>query len=198
MGWLARAEMRWDGQAPPKGKEKHPVSGVTWYDALEYCRWLSEKTKRHYTLPTEAQWEKAARGADGRVYPWGNWDAARCHQGRQGTAAVDAYPAQIEHLGQKCFDLVGNVREWTCTLWAAQPAALDDIFRYPWPEVDRDDGRNDLAANSQIPRIHRGGAATDSPDQLRCAARAYFAPTEPGPFGKRHGFRVALLLNHAG
>jgi formylglycine-generating enzyme required for sulfatase activity len=51
--------MGWDGQRVPPGLENHPVAGVTWYEALAYCQWLSEKTGRSYSLPNEAQWEKA-------------------------------------------------------------------------------------------------------------------------------------------
>lgn len=54
-----------------------PVSGITWYEALAYCAWLFKKTERPYTLPSEAQWEKAARGDEGRLYPWGNDCATR-------------------------------------------------------------------------------------------------------------------------
>ena len=185
---LARPEMRWNGQFPPAKKDHHPVSGVTWYDALDYCQWLSKKTKRHYVLPNEAQWEKAARSSDGRVYPWGNnWDLNRCHYGRPDTAAVDAYPPQSEY---GCYDMAGNVREWTCSLWGDRALAPDENYRYPWCE----DLRNDLSANGQIRRIYRGGAASDEQSQLRCASRGSFDPTQAGPYGKRHGFRVVLLL----
>jgi iron(II)-dependent oxidoreductase len=184
---LATAEMRWDGQAPFRGEERHPVSGVTWCDAMAYCQWLSEQCKpRRYTLPSEAQWEKAARGGDGRIYPWGDWAPGRCNQGQAETAAVDAYPAQS---AAGCHDMVGNVPEWTSTLWGSN--VLEPRYRYPWA----DDGRDDPGANSQMRRIVRGGAAMDPPEKLRCAARASLLPLQPGPFGKRHGFRVMMLLD---
>lgn len=185
---LARPEMRWDGQTPPRGEERHPVSGVTWCDAMAYCQWLSEKTKktgRHYTLPSEAHWERAARGGDGRLYPWGDWASGRCNQGQAETAAVDAYPAQSA-VG--CHDMVGNVPQWTSTLWGTN--VLEPRYRYPW----QDDGRDDLGANSQVRRIVRGGSAADPPEKLRCAARSSTLPMQPGPFGKRHGFRVMMVL----
>ncbi len=185
---LARAEMRWDGQTPFKGEERHPVSGVTWCDALAYCAWLSDKTGRRYTLPSEAHWEKAARGGDGRLYPWGEWAPGRCNQGQAELAAVDAYPAQSVY---GCHDMVGNAPEWTSTLWGTN--VLESRYRYPWA----DDGRDDLGANSQVRRIVRGGGASDPLEKLRCAARTNALPLTPGPFGKRHGFRVMMRLDAA-
>jgi hypothetical protein len=73
-----RPPEHWHGDRPPKGEENHPVVNVSWWDAAAYCRWLAEVTGEPYRLPTEAQWEKAARGTDGRIYPWGNeWDESK-------------------------------------------------------------------------------------------------------------------------
>jgi formylglycine-generating enzyme required for sulfatase activity len=186
--------MRWDGGQPFKGEEEHPVTGVTWCDALAYCQWLSDrlrdKTGRTYTLPSEAHWERAARGVDGRIYPWGSeWQDGRCHVSKEGVASVKLYPAQIEHGGQGVHDLVGNAPEWTSTIWGLE--ALEPHYPQPWQQ---DDGRDDLSANSQMRRIVRGGAASDPPEKLRCAARSSTLPLQPGPFGKRHGFRVMMVL----
>ncbi len=183
---LIAPEAGWEGQTPLPGKLNHPVAGVTWYEALAYCEWLSEHTGRAYTLPSEAQWEKAARGTDGRIYPWGNrWDASRCHHDSEQTAPVDAYPPQSEY---GCYDLVGNVREWTSSLWGEKRLAPDPKFRYPWVN----EGREDLQAPGHIYRVYRGGAAADKPDQLRCSTRNGYTPDKPGPPFKRHGFRVVL------
>ncbi len=62
----------WDGDQYPPGKDAHPVVYVSWEDAIAYCKWLGEKTGKAYSLPTEAEWEKAARGEDGRIWSWGN------------------------------------------------------------------------------------------------------------------------------
>lgn len=185
-------EMGWVGQNPPAGQEDFPVQGLTWYDALDYCAWLSEKTGRVYRLPNEAEWEKAARGEDGRRYPWGEtWDPARCSTGGAAALAVDAHPAQSVY---GCYDMVGNIREWTLSLWGPdrlEPAATS---LYPWA----DDGRNDISANKLIRRVIRGAAQAEAPETMTCYARNAYIPDKPGPPGKRHGFRVVMEVRKDG
>lgn len=62
----------WDGEIIPKGKSDHPVVNVSFSDAMAYCKWLSKKSGKKYRLPSEAEWEKAARGNNGNIWPWGN------------------------------------------------------------------------------------------------------------------------------
>ncbi len=93
---------------------------VTWRDALAYVQWLAERTEQPYRLPTEAEWEKAARGEDGRLWPWGNdWDPARAN-------CKPAGPGQTTPRGQYspggdspygAADMAGNVYEWCSSLW---------------------------------------------------------------------------------
>jgi formylglycine-generating enzyme required for sulfatase activity len=135
------------------GEEKLPVVGVSWFEASAYCQWLSTTTGRPYRLPTEAEWEKAARGIDGRLYPWGDdFKDSRCNtsEGKAGrTTPVDQFsPAGDSPYG--CTDMAGNVSQWTASL-----------FR-PYP-YDPDDGRE----NSEQPgeRVIRGGSWYK--DQLR-------------------------------
>ncbi len=186
-GTLISPNMGWSGQRSPEGMENYPVVGVTWYEALAYCQWLSQKTGRNYTLPNEAQWEKACRGSTRNIYPWGNgFDPTRCNQGKSQPASVDTYPPQSE-LG--CFDLVGNVRQWTCSLWGQEGRAAPR-YAYPWS----DDDRNDLNANPQIRRVVRGSSFQDDPNNSRCSFRSGQLPNDAGVRGSRCGFRVVMTL----
>ena len=99
--------------------DMYPVLGVNWDSAVAYCNWLSEKTGKKYRLPTEAEWEKAARGTDQRRYPWGN-DIDLTRANYVGTAAFDtgkpvgSYPGGASPYG--VLDMAGNVMEW-CSDW---------------------------------------------------------------------------------
>jgi formylglycine-generating enzyme required for sulfatase activity len=91
-----------------------PVVGVSWYEASAYAKWLSHKTGKKYRLPTEAEWEKAARGTDGRTYPWSEGiDKNKCNYNEtrlRRTSPVGIFPAGKSPYG--CFDMSGNVWEW--------------------------------------------------------------------------------------
>jgi formylglycine-generating enzyme required for sulfatase activity len=186
-GRIVTPQAGWQGQMPPADKLDHPVSGVSWYDALAYCEWLSDETGRQYRLPSEAQWEKAARGSeDGRIYPWDDeWSPDYCNHSSSETTPVGAYPEGVSPYG--CYDMVGNVREWTSTLWGEHLG--EPKFVYPWAS----DHREDLSACRFVLRVYRGGGAGDGLGNLRCSARGAHFPDRPGPPRKRHGFRVVLL-----
>lgn len=187
-GQAVNPEAGWNGQAPPPDRLDCPMIGVTWYQAMAYCEWLSQQTGRRYTLPNEAQWEKAARGPAGTLYPWGNeWQDGRSNPDPAQVSPVGQFPAQNEY---NVFDMVGNVREWTLSLWGVRRSEPDLAYAYPWQA----DGRNDPAASSLVRRVYRGGAE-ESCEEMTCTARAGFSPDKSGPPGKRHGFRVVFVPN---
>ena len=177
-----RAPRHWENGQFPTDKAKHPVVCVSWYDAVEYCHWLSEITGKVYRLPTEAEWEKACGGTDTRIWPWGNEPPGdmRCNYGKgayvKGGAAdttpVGAYPKGANDL----LDMAGNVWEWTSTLYNR---------RYPYKA---DDGREN--AESGEPRIHRGGSFVDAAQFVRCAYRG--GANFPFNSSENVGFRVVM------
>jgi formylglycine-generating enzyme required for sulfatase activity len=189
-GRIATPDMvGWSPGHPPEERLDHPVCGVTWYEALAYCEWLRGETGRHYTLPSEAEWEKAARWTDGRRYPWGNeWDPTCCNHGDGQTTAVDHYSEGASRYG--CYDMVGNVREWTRSLWGRTRREPDGPYMRPGAE----EPPNALSASRYILRVYRGGGAGDRSERLHAAARSGLSPDHPGPNGRRHGFRVAMML----
>ncbi len=163
-----------DGRVPP-GKETHPVVNVSWYDAMAFCEWLSGVTGKPITLPSEAQWEKAARGTDGRKYPWGNEEPTPdlCNFGKNigDTTPVGKYSPQGDSP-YGCVDMAGNVWEWTRSLYKDYP-------------YDPTDGRESLEADTR--RVLRGGALNLAADIVRCALRYYWYYPD---YRYNYGFRV--------
>lgn len=155
----------WFFTTPPADRLDHPVTGVTWHDAAAYCAWLAAQSGRAYRLPSEAEWERAARGDDARTYPWGEEPPTpeRCNSGSDQTTPVTATPAGCSPFG--VCDLVGNVREWTTTRWGDN--VRQPRFLYPYRRDERE------AASTRVNELHicRGGAFKDAPALLTCSAR---------------------------
>lgn len=119
----------WIGFHYPDGLDDHPVVGVSKADAIAYCSWIAKETGKLFRLPTEAEWEKSARGTDKRLYPWGDsFDPWRCNtveSGKKLTSPIGTYsPGGDSVYGVN--DLSGNVWEWTQSYMNPYPYKLED------------------------------------------------------------------------
>jgi len=194
----ARPPITWRAPQPPSARLDHPVVDVSWEDAVEFCAWLTDVRAKHspdnrlfvdhpflanasplrFRLPTEAEWERAARGVGARTFPWGDvWDAAKANTrdgGAGATTAVGTHPQGASPAG--CLDMAGNVWEWT--------ASLDALYPYV-----PGDGREDPHALGR--RILRGGCYANPPGFARCACRFRLPPNVRNEF---LGFRLAATL----
>ena len=170
-----------------KNKEKHPVVQVSWFDALAFCKWLTEKTGKKYRLPTEAEWEKAARGTSGRIFPWGNkWKPSFCNSEYRfkETTTVDYFEKNnISPFG--CTDMCGNVFEWTSTT-IGNTEPWPSKYSYPY---NPDDGRENLKLKTR--RIAKGGSY--SRDWIYCRNTFRFAD-KPKDRYSAQGFRVVCKI----
>jgi len=166
----------------PFNLSNHPVVGATWYEAVAFCHWLTERLQetgeigldQEVTLPSEAQWEKAARGDDGRIFPWGSeFDAAKCNVYETGigvTSAVGMFPAGASPYGVQ--DMGGNTLEWCRTKWR-------DNYKEPADE----------SLEGMSLRVLRDGAYYLNRGVARCAVRNRIAPDVSYSFS----FRICLV-----
>jgi formylglycine-generating enzyme required for sulfatase activity len=179
-----RAPVLWD--EPRWTVDNHPVVGVTWYEAVAYCAWLSATTGRAFRLPDEAMWEKGARGADGRRWPWGNeFDREKLNSREGGirrTSAVGIFPGGKSPY--EVYDCAGNVWEWCSGAGAGET---------PYPFVQRP-YEEDL---KRLPtyRALRGGSWLNYDQNTRAA---YRYNDNPDNRSYSVGFRVAELLSDPG
>lgn len=158
----------------------HPVTNVSWTDAVYYCKWLSEVTGLSIGLPTEAQWEKAARGTEGQLYPWGNnWKPNICNTreyNAHNTAPVNKF-ASSGDSPFSCQDMIGNVWEWTSS----------EHRSYPYKATD---GREDPNMK-EAGRVVRGGSFNTDAASVTCATRLWHYPNVSRD---DLGFRVVIKL----
>ena len=159
------------------GRGDRPVIYISWYEAKAFCDWLSLKTGKNICLPTEAQWEKAARGTDQRKFPWGNTDP-NCDIANYSTCVdrtmpVGSYPRGVSPYG--AYDMAGNVYEW-CFDW------FDEGYYAISPK------NNPTGPSTGELRVCRGSSYLTYIDQLRCCNRTAVLPTIDS--NHRLGFRI--------
>jgi formylglycine-generating enzyme required for sulfatase activity len=185
-----RKPLFWKDGQYPEALSEHPVVGVSFFDTLAFCRWARQETGLSLRLPSEPEWEKAARGSDGQLYPWGNqWDAGLTNT-REAKIGATTPVGKFSPQGDSMYgvaDMAGNVQCWVSSLFG------------PYP-YDPTDGREtlvyDLDPDELLPRIRetgctsvpesleagldksmiRGGSWRESKLQSRCAYRSWAAP----------------------
>ena len=180
---FARATGRDPGAWALAGQENHPAVNVAWDDAVALCQWLSKVTGRHFRLPTEAEWEKAARGAEGWRYTWGNdWDPVRLNSDSRydGPTAVGRFSPQGDSP-YGAAELLGNVWEWCGDWFDARLYAR----RAGGPPASDPTG-----PSTGQGYVVRGGAFDSLPRHTRCAHRNWYYPDTVRP---DLGFRIVAL-----
>ena len=158
---------------------------------MAYCKWLSQKTGHLWRLPGELEWEKAARGVDGRFFPWGDFlDPSWCcmidsHVDRPLLFEVDSYPIDSSPFGVR--GMAGNVREWCMDTWSKEGPLIADGYAQPLaiPKVI------DLPQN--LRHVQRGGHCFGPQRTSRAAMRYSF---ERGIRYSDQGFRCVRMLTH--
>jgi iron(II)-dependent oxidoreductase len=165
------------------------VVGVSWYEAVAYCAWLTERLRaageldaqQVVRLPSEPEWEKAARGTEGRIYPWGDAsDPERANYNATGigsTSAVGCFPGGESPYGVE--EMVGNVWEWCGTKW---------VGTYREYQVDDE-------VEGSAPRVVRGGSFDNDEWFARCAFRDRSRPDRRSRY---YGFRVVVSPSRPG
>jgi formylglycine-generating enzyme required for sulfatase activity len=157
----------------------HPVVNMLWMEVMAYCVWLAQVTGQAWRLPTEAEWERAARGTDGRVYPWGNqWDKARANTSDRGpgtTTPVGFYADKGDASPCGAHDMAGNVWEWTSSIWH------DGL---PYNQMNSENNSDKTSY-----RVLRGGLWHVGSQDARAAARDRVGPSNRSDYV---GVRLAL------
>jgi len=143
-----------------------PIIGVDFKEAISFCEWLGKKLGNEVRLPTQEEWEKAARGEHGRIFPWGDeFEGDRCNANNNigKLCSVGLFPNGASPYG--VMDMCGNIWEWTSSIWQADPGTRKDVGKFH--EI-------------------RGGAFSSKPAAARCAYHGHEATSQ----ASNQGFRI--------
>ncbi|MBE2269009.1 MAG: SUMF1/EgtB/PvdO family nonheme iron enzyme, partial [Anaerolinea sp.] len=179
--FLLATDYEWKASPTLSKNVTHPITHVNWHDAIAFCHWVGEMNAVRVRLPTEAEWEKAARGIDARMFSWGNGlpDRAHCNFGRneKGTTSVGKYsPSGDSPYG--CADLIGNVLEWIADWY-------DGTYYTHSPT------KNPTGPTNGKYRVLRGGGWYSAISELQVVRRNKEIPAY---YSDYIGFRCALTL----
>jgi formylglycine-generating enzyme required for sulfatase activity len=194
--WWYSESLLWRNQATPPSKmvsiaeSNLPIVGVRWFEAVAFCNWLSFKTGKKIRLPNEIEWETAARGTDGRVFPWGNdFNSNFCNVAatKIGKASpVGCFIFNNPPWGDNTpLDMIGNVWEWCSTICEIQDGVK---FEYPY---NAQDGRENIIASENHLRVVRGGYYLNKEFFVRTTYRGRDKPNVKLPY---EGFRVVCEI----
>ncbi len=193
--WWTRPGLQWrlsNSPAPAHDRESRstcPQTGVTWYEAVAFCNWLSHRAGESIRLPTEPEWEFAARGPEHGVFPWGSApDASKANVADTGlgrVAPVGCFDMAYRAKTARPAEMIGNVWEWCSTIMQSQDGR---VFAYPYLRDEREEPNSD----DRWLRVTRGGYHGNIPIVARCAYRGRDLPSARLA---RQGFRVAREMH---
>lgn len=185
-----RPPLHWEHGKVPSGFEKHPVTMITWFDARDYAKWAKKR------IPTEAEWEKAARGTDGRRWPWGNEmipSRLNTYYNKGNTTEVGSYPEGASPYG--VLDMAGNVSEWVANdfLPYQMSSAPEVLFTAKVPQLplaaaERSMRMVEFIETEERYKVMRGGSWKSDPFSTATYHRNFSWPNFTSDF---YGFRTA-------
>jgi formylglycine-generating enzyme required for sulfatase activity len=169
----------WEGGNIPAKKENHPVVNVSWDDSVEFCKWASKVTGLNVYLPSEVEWEKASRGINGNIWPWGNSEPTSvvCNINGNDTCSIGEFSPNSDSPFN-CVDMSGNISQWTSSVFSLDVGSI---------------GNSVASSLNEEFRVLKGGNwFSGSPADFRCAFRKKWSVKTRRNYV---GFRCCVKVN---